>query len=140
MERTLVLIKPHVFYLDFYDRLNATVDIISRYLSTGLVLESIKMLTFTPKTVAEFYCEHLNEPFFQGLAKEMTLDQCVAMILKGENAVQIVREINGATNPAEALPGTLRHKYGVKKKGPRNAVHGSDSPESAAREIEIIFG
>ncbi|MBI2459446.1 MAG: nucleoside-diphosphate kinase [Parcubacteria group bacterium] len=133
------MIKPHVFYLDPSNTLNAMADIIGRYLSTGLMLESIKTLTFTSETAAEFYREHLKERFFPELAEEMTFDQCVAMIFVGENAVQKVREINGVTNPAEALPGTLRHKYGIKKKGPRNAVHGSDSLESAEREIKVIF-
>ena len=140
MEFTLVLIKPHLLYKPEWgdERHNIIIDIINRYAESGLFLRTIKIFSYTEEMIKQFYEEHIGKPFFPELLEEMTSGECVAMIWAGEDAVQRVRKINGATNPAIAEEGTIRHKYGIG--GPKNAVHGSDSPESAKREINIIFG
>ena len=144
MKKTLVLIKPHVFrnFDSFYDSfIRVIVDIQSRYLVLGLKIIAIKDFIITEEFLREFYCEHVDKDFFEiDIIPAMNNERCIAMVLEGENAISSVRSINGATNPAEALKGTIRNIYGVLEKGPNNAVHGSDSLESAEREIKIIFG
>ena len=143
-QKTLVLIKPHVFreFGVFCEHIvQVVVDIQSRYLISGLKITAVKNFTITEKFLREFYHEHVNKGFFtRDIIPAMNNGQCIAMVLEGENAISNVRMISGDTNPAEALPGTIRYLYGIHREGPNNAVHGSDSPESAKREIEIIFG
>jgi nucleoside-diphosphate kinase len=139
---TLALIKNHIFK-DYSDRLHIVLpDILSFYTDYGLFISAIKHFQFTDELLERFYEEHKEKDFFQRDLRPAMIDSfgCIAMIISGKTAVEIVRKINGATNPLEALPGTIRFKYGRKEKGPNNAVHGSDSIESAVREKEIIFG
>ncbi|MBA3047603.1 nucleoside-diphosphate kinase [Patescibacteria group bacterium] len=141
-QRTLALIKPHMFKnINSFGKaiVGAIVDIQSRYLALGMKIVAIKSFAITEEFLREFYHEHVNKPFFErDLVPAMEGGLCIAMVLEDEDAVQKVRAVNGATNPAEAFPGTIRHLYGIHEKGPNNAVHGSDSPESAEREIKIF--
>jgi nucleoside-diphosphate kinase len=140
LEKTLALIKPHVF-IDFQDRgeLEIIANIQGRYLSTGLKITNVMKVVFDKNFVEEFYEEHRGKPFFNELIAAMCLGPGLAIVLEGENAVHTVRAVNGATNPVEAEVGTLRYIYGRKEKGPYNGLHSSDSPESAWREIALIF-
>jgi nucleoside-diphosphate kinase len=98
----------------------------------------MKVVTPVKSKWQEFYAEHASKPFFDGLIEAMTSGISIALVLEGENAVATVRRLNGATKPSKAAPGTIRKLYGTA--GPRNAVHGSDSAESARREIRFFFG
>jgi len=140
LQRTLVLIKPHVF-IDFIESgpLTIIADIQEKYTYRDLKIIRVKKVNFSVELIQSFYKEHSKKPFFLGLIKAMTVGPCLAMVLEGVNAVFKVRGINGATNPKEAKAGTLRHDYGRHEKGPNNGVHGSDSLESAEREVNIIF-
>lgn len=131
MEKTLVLVKP-----DGVKR-NLLGKIISRYENRGLCIENIKMLTPSESLLKKHYEEHLEKPFFKDLLKFMTSGNVVAMIISGENAVEAVRMVNGATDSLKALPGTIRGDFGLDKT--MNLVHGSDSLQSAEREINIWF-
>jgi len=140
VERTLVLIKPQMF-IDHRDVVaNGANAITAYYWAKGLGIVGHFQFRFSVEMATRFYQEHVGKPFFAGLIEAMTCDDCIALIVGGDDAVNKVREINGATDPRKALPGTIRHKYGRMESGPYNAVHGSDSPESAEREIKIIFG
>ncbi len=131
MERTLVLIKPDAF-LKHYSG-----DIIKRYESEGFRIVAMKMMQMTERIAAKHYEEHIGRPYYEDLVGFMTSAPLIAMVLEGENVIARVREINGKTNPAEAAENTLRKLYA--ESGSRNAVHASDSPENAAREIAIFF-
>lgn len=131
-ERTLVLIKPDAFAAKH------TGDIIKHYEDAGLNIRAMKLMKMTDRIASIHYAEHIERPFYPELAEFMTSAPIVAMVLEGENAIALVRELNGATDPKEATEGTIRRLY-AKDKG-ENAVHASDSPESAAREITIFFG
>ncbi|MBR2214237.1 MAG: nucleoside-diphosphate kinase [Selenomonadaceae bacterium] len=130
-EKTLVLIKPDAVAK------NHIGDIIKIYESNGLRVIAAKMMQMTDKLAAKHYVEHIGRPYYEGLVEFMTSAPLVAMVLKGEGAIAKVRELNGKTNPAEAAEGTIRKLYA--ENGSRNAVHASDSPESAAREIPLFF-
>ena len=130
-ERTLVLIKPDAMAK------NVVGDIIKIYEQNDLSVGAIKMLQMTEKTAALHYAEHIGRHYYDELVSFMTSAPIIAMVLKGENAIAKVRKINGKTNPLEADEGTIRKLYA--ENGSRNAVHASDSPESAAREIAIFF-
>ncbi len=142
MEQTLVLIKPHIFRDFGLGRLaeQVIVNIQSKYLVLGLKIIAIKYFIITEEFLRDFYREHVEKLFFGDIMIAMRNGRCIAMVLEGEDAIQKIRDANGATNPAEALGGTIRNLYGILEKGPNNAVHGSDSAESAEREIKIIFG
>lgn len=114
--------------------------IIQEYLNTGLEIERAKILRMDEKSAKEFYKEHDGRPYFEGLIAHTVSGPMFAMILSGKSAINLVRKLNGATNPANAEKGTIRRLYGEPDGGPRNAVHGSDSQESARREIKLIFG
>ncbi|MCX6784738.1 MAG: nucleoside-diphosphate kinase [Candidatus Komeilibacteria bacterium] len=133
LQKTLVIIKPDAVMKD------VATEIIDRYLAKGLTLLERKDLSMTLQRAKEFYSEHAGKFFFEGLVLAMTSWPVVALLLEGEEAVAMVRELNGATIPAEALPGTIRHDF-RSAGGPFNTVHGSDSLVSAAREIALIFG
>lgn len=133
-ERTLVLIKP-----DAMEKM-LRLPIIREYSNKGLAIEKVKTLKMSEYQAKKFYEEHDGKPYFQGLIQHTISGHMVALIISGEDVVKKVRELNGATNPANAERGTIRHLYGEPNGGPRNAVHGSDSPSSAEREIELIFG
>ena len=131
MEKTLVLIKPDAFGK------NHTGDILKIYEAEGLKIVAAKVMQMDKKIAAIHYAEHVEKPFYPDLVEFMTSAPLMALVLGGENAIERVRKINGATNPAKAAEGTIRKLYA--ESVTKNAVHASDSPESAAREIKIFF-
>lgn len=132
VESTLVLIKPDAFKKGY------TGQIITRYEQNGLTLRAMKLMKMTPELAAKHYEEHVAKPFYPELADFMTSAPLVAMVLSGEGAIAKVRELNGATNPEKADKGTIRADFAESMTC--NAVHASDSPASAAREIHVFFG
>ena len=131
MEKTLVLIKPDAV------RGKHIGDIVKIYEEKGLKILAMKMLQMDEKLASKHYEEHIGRPYYDDLMGFMTSRPIIAMVLEGEGAIANVRAINGKTNPAEAAEGTIRKLYAAS--GSRNAVHASDSPENAAREISIFF-
>ena len=131
VERTLSIIKP-----DAVDK-NLIGQIYSRFESNGLRIVAAKMLRLSDEVAGGFYAEHRERPFFPALIEFMTAGPVVVQVLDGEGAVAKNRELMGATNPQEAAAGTIRADFAVSIDA--NAVHGSDSPESAAREIAYFF-
>ena len=132
MDRTLILVKP-----DAFER-NLTGEIIARFERKGLRLAALKMMTVSEDLARAHYAEHEGKPFFEGLLEFITSGPVVAMILEGTDAVVAARQLIGATNPLEAAPGSIRADYALLMA--RNLVHGSDSPQSAAREAALFFG
>ena len=131
MEETLVLIKP-----DGVKR-HICGEILTRYERKGLIIKAMKLLQ-TPKELAqEHYAEHKDKPFFGELVDFITSGPVLAFVLAGKNAVTSVRTINGATNPVDATPGSIRGDYALTMDS--NVVHASDSVDSAAREIHLWF-
>ena len=131
MEKTWVLIKPDAV------RGKHIGDIVKIYEEKGLKILAMKMLQMDEKLASKHYEEHIGRPYYDDLMGFMTSGPIIAMVLEGEGAIANVRAINGKTNPAEAAEGTIRKLYAAS--GSRNAVHASDSPENAAREISIFF-
>lgn len=130
-ERTFVAIKP-----DGVER-GLVGEIIHRFERRGLKLVGLKQMQVTAALAEQHYGEHKGKPFYNGLVGFITSGPIVAMVLEGKNAVALSRQIIGATNPAEAAPGTIRGDLAIDIG--RNVVHGSDSPTSAKREIAIFF-
>ena len=131
MERTLILVKPDAFARGL------TGEILARFERKGLKIVALKHLT-TPRDTAEtHYAEHAEKPFFGELVDFITSGPTLAFVLEGEGAIATCRKTIGATNPADADPGSLRGEFALAM--PNNLVHGSDSPESARREIGIWF-
>jgi len=131
MERSLVLIKP-----DAMERGLAGV-IIGRLQGEGLKLIALKMLRMDKALAERHYAVHKEKPFFKDLVKYITSTPIVAAVFEGEGAVERIRKLMGATDPAKAAPGTIRQDYGLDVQ--RNSTHASDSPENAAKEIAIFF-
>jgi len=131
MERTLILVKP-----DAYAR-RLSGEIIARFERKGLVPVALRVMTMTRELAERHYAEHTSKPFFGELADFITSGPLVAMVLEGPSAVTAARQVIGATNPLEAAPGSIRGDLAIATG--ENLVHGSDSAESAAREIEIFF-
>ncbi|CAI8041044.1 Nucleoside diphosphate kinase [Geodia barretti] len=131
MERTLVLVKP-----DGVQR-GMVGEIISRLERRGIKLVALKMMLVDQALAHRHYGEHEGKPFFQGLVDFITSSPLVAMIWEADDVVEIVRGTMGQTNPKNAAPGTIRGDLGVNIG--RNLVHGSDSPESAQREVALFF-
>ena len=131
IENTLVLIKPDAFSKRY------TGKILTCYEENGLTIKALKLLKMTPELAAKHYAEHIGKVFYDELVGFMTSAPLVAMVLTGEDAISKVRALNGATNPEKAAAGTIRKEYAQSMQ--HNAVHASDSPESAAREIHIFF-
>lgn len=111
--------------------------IVSRIEAVGLTIERMELGMVTPEQAAANYAEHEGKPFYEGLVAYVTSGPVVKMVVSGPDAVVIVRKLMGATNPKEAAPGTIRGDFGLTLDA--NIVHGSDSPESAEREIAIFF-
>ena len=130
-ERTLSIIKP-----DAVDK-NVIGEIIARFEQSGLQIVAAKMLHLSQSQAEGFYAEHKERPFFPALIEFMTSGPVVVQVLEGENAVVKNRELMGATNPQEAEAGTIRADFANSIDA--NAVHGSDSPESAVREVSYFF-
>lgn len=131
MEKTFSIIKPNAI------NKNVIGEIITTFEENGLQIAAAKLTNIPKAQCEEFYAEHKERPFFGELVDFMTSGPVMLMVLKGENAVMRNREIMGATNPAQAAEGTLRKRFGDSMG--ENAVHGSDSKDSAAREIAIFF-
>lgn len=131
MEQTLVLVKP-----DGVQR-GLIGEIISRLERRGLKLAAMKLMRVDDALAGRHYGEHAQRPFFRGLVEFITSAPLVAMVWEAENAVEIVRNTMGATDPGNSAPGTIRGDLGVNIG--RNLVHGSDSAESAGREINLFF-
>ena len=131
VERTLSIIKPDAVAK------NVIGEIVTRFEKAGLQVVAAKMLKLDDEKAGGFYAEHKERPFFGALVDFMTSGPVMVQVLEGENAVLANREIMGATNPADAAAGTLRSDYAASID--ENAVHGSDAPESAAREIAYFF-
>ena len=130
-ERTLSIIKP-----DAVSK-NVVGDIVSRFENAGLKIIAMRMEHLSQERAKGFYAEHDGKPFFKDLVSFMTSGPVVLQVLEGENAIARNRELMGTTNPQEAEPGTIRADFA--KSIDANAVHGSDSPTSAIREIEFFF-
>lgn len=135
VEQTLSIIKPDAA------KKNVIGEIIARFEKAGLVVKQARMMEMTKAQAEEFYAEHKERPFFGELVGFMTSGRCMPMVLEGENAILKNRELMGATNPTKAEPGTIRHDFALPCTDlSANAVHGSDSPASASREIGFFFG
>ena len=131
MEKTLVLIKPDAFGA------NHAGNILKIYEDAGFKLLAAKIMKMTPEIAAKHYAEHIGRPYYPALVDFMTSAPLMALVLGGNDVIKRVRELNGATNPAEAAEGTVRKLFAQNKT--KNAVHASDSPENSAREIQIFF-
>ena len=131
IERTLVLVKP-----DSVAR-GLVGQIIARYAAKGLTLVALELRTISSELAAQHYEEHVGRPYYPGLVEFVTSGPLVAMVLEGERAVGAVRLLNGSTDSAVAAPGTIRGDLSLSNS--RNLVHASDSPETAAHEIDLWF-
>ena len=131
MDRTLILVKPDAFARGL------TGEIIARFERKGLKIVALRSLTVTKELAEQHYAEHSERPFFGELVEFITSGPIVAMVLEGRGAVKAARQVIGATDPLEAATGSIRGDFAVEMG--QNMVHGSDSPESAAREAELFF-
>ena len=131
-ETTFIMVKP-----DGVKR-GLIGEVIGRFERQGLQLTKIRMLTIDEELARRHYAEHLERPFFPELLEFITMGPVVAMEWTGESAVAVARTVMGATDPKKANPGTIRGDLGLAVT--QNIVHGSDSPESAARELKLFFG
>jgi len=130
-EKTLSIIKPDAV------KENHIGEIITRFEKNGLRIAALKLTELTKQQAMQFYAEHKERPFYNDLTDFISSGPVVIMILEGENAIKKNREIMGATDPVQAAKGTLRKDFAHSKE--KNAVHGSDSPESAKKEILFFF-
>ncbi len=131
MERTYCMVKP-----DGVQR-NAVGEIIARFERKGIKIVGLKMMQIPQATAEKHYGEHKDKPFFKDLVDFITSGPVVAMVLEADNVISTVRTMMGATNPKDSVPGTIRGDFGITID--KNVIHGSDSPESAEREIGIFF-
>ncbi|MFC1983207.1 nucleoside-diphosphate kinase [Chloroflexota bacterium] len=131
MERSLVLVKPDAVHAGLGGA------IISRLEGQGLRVLALKMLHVSRDLAGRHYAVHKEKPFFESLVNYITSAPIIAIVFEGERAVERIRKIMGATDPAKAEPGTIRADFGVSIE--RNAVHGSDSVENAEKEIRLFF-
>jgi nucleoside-diphosphate kinase len=131
MERTLILIKPDAFAR------RLTGEIIARFERKGLRLVAMSLMTMSRELAARHYAEHQGKGFYEELVAFITSGPLVAMVLEGEQAVVAARQVIGATDPLQATTGSIRGDFAIEVG--QNMVHGSDSPESAAREVALFF-
>lgn len=131
VERTLSIIKPDAV------QKNVIGEIVSRFEKAGLKVIASRMARLTEAEAQGFYAEHEGKPFYNDLVTYMTSGPVIVQVLEGEGAIAKNRELMGATNPKDAAPGTIRADFADSIDA--NAVHGSDSPESAAREVSYFF-
>jgi nucleoside-diphosphate kinase len=131
VERTFFMVKP-----DAVSR-RLVGEIVTRVERRGFTIRGMKLIQVTRALAAEHYAEHQGKPFYDGLVEFITSGPAVAMVIEGPAAVSTVRTMMGATNPLDSAPGTIRGDHALEIG--ENVVHGSDSPESAAREISIYF-
>jgi nucleoside-diphosphate kinase len=132
MQRTLFIVKPDAVERDLIGRILAHVE------AAGFRVVEARMQTLDRELAGQFYAEHLGKPFFPDLIGYMTSGRVLLVCLEREDAVAKLREVVGATDPAQAAPGTVRKLFGVSKQ--KNSVHASDSPASAEREVKLFFG
>ena len=132
MSRTLILVKPDAFQRAL------TGEVIARFERKGLRIAALKTMRADEEIANEHYAEHAEKPFFGELVDFIISAPTLALVLEGESAISVVRTTMGATNPTDAAPGTIRGDLALAM--PNNLVHGSDSPESARREIVLWFG
>ena len=131
METTLVLLKPDTVQRGLVGTITTRLE------STGLKIVGMKLMLLSNDLAERHYAEHVGKPFFKGLVSFITSGPIVAMALEGDGAISIVRKTMGATNPVDSDPGSIRGDYATDIG--RNLVHGSDSPESAARELAPVL-
>jgi len=131
-ERTLVLVKPDAVRRGFAG------EIVARFERRGLTMRAAKLVRVSRDLAERHYAEHAEKPFFGELVDFITSGETLALVLEGEGAIAVVRTTMGATNPAQAAPGTIRGDLALSM--PDNLVHGSDAPETAEREIALWFG
>ena len=131
MERTLIIVKP-----DGVQR-GLIGNIITRFEQRGLKFVGLKLIQITPELAEQHYGVHKGKPFYPGLVKYITSGPVVVGVVEGPKAISIVRTTMGATNAAEAIPGTIRGDYALEIGF--NIIHGSDGPETAAQEINLFF-
>jgi nucleoside-diphosphate kinase len=130
-ERTLILVKPDAFARGL------TGEIVARFERKGLKIAALKLMQVTEDLAKEHYAEHDGKPFFGELVEFITSGPIVAMVLDGESAIKAARQVIGATNPLEATTGSIRGDFAIEVG--KNMVHGSDSPDSGAREAGLFF-
>ena len=131
MSRTLILVKPDAFAR------NLTGEIIARFERKGLRIAALRRMTMDRQLAEQHYAEHDGKPFFEELVSFITSGPLVALVLEGQDAVKAARQVIGATNPLEAAPGSIRGDFALEVG--QNMVHGSDSAESAEREVNLFF-
>jgi nucleoside-diphosphate kinase len=131
MDRTLILVKPDAFAR------RLTGEVLARFERKGLTIVAMKHMTVERDLAERHYDEHREKPFFGELVEFITGGPLVALVLEGHEAVTAARQVIGATNPLEAAPGSIRGDYGLEVQ--TNLVHGSDSLQSATREIGLFF-
>ena len=131
MDRTLILVKPDAFGRGL------TGELIARFERKGLRIAALKRMQLERELAERHYEEHREKPFFSELVEFITSGPLVAMVLEGHEAVAAARQVIGATNPLEAAPGSIRGDFALEVQ--TNLVHGSDSPESADRELALFF-
>lgn len=131
MQKTLVLLKPDIV------RRNLIGQVLAIYEANGLTIEALERVTAKPEQVRQHYIEHVGKPYYEGLIATLADQPLVAVILAGEKAIERVRLINGATDPAQASPDSIRGRFSPSIK--ENSVHASDSIKSAERELSIWF-
>lgn len=131
MERTLIIVKPEGVQRGIVG------NVITRLEQRGLKLVGLKLMHITPELAETHYGVHKGKPFFNGLVKHITSSPVVVGVVEGPKAISVVRTTMGATNAAEAIPGTIRGDYALEIGF--NIIHGSDGPETAAQEINLFF-
>ncbi|HSJ57722.1 MAG TPA: nucleoside-diphosphate kinase [Anaerolineae bacterium] len=131
MERTLVIIKPDAVQRGLIG------PILTRLERRGLRLAALKLVQITPELAARHYAVHQGKPFYEPLVQFITSAPVVVAVVEGRNAIEVVRNTMGATNPTQANPGTIRGDFGIEVG--RNLIHGSDGPDTAAFEIPLFF-
>src|SRR5947209_12032777 len=131
MERTLILVKPDAFAR------NLTGEIIARFERKGLRLVALRLMTMARELAERHYAEHEGKSFYEELVGFITSGPLVAMVLEGPSSIEAARQVIGVTNPLQATTGSIRGDYAISVG--QNMVHGSDAPESAAREVALFF-
>ena len=131
MEHTLMIVKPDAVQRGLIG------EIINRFERRGLRIVALKLIQIDKALARRHYAIHEGKPFYEPLIRYITSSPVVVMVLEGNNAIEIARRTMGATNPAEAAPGTIRSDFGLEIG--RNLVHGSDGPETAAFEVPLFF-
>jgi len=131
MERTFAMVKP-----DGVQR-GLVGEVVGRFEKKGIKIAALKLMWITQELAEKHYAEHIGKPFFVDLVRFITSGPVVAMVLEGDKVIAMVRTMMGATNPADSAMGTIRGDFGMTID--KNIIHGSDSPESAVREINLFF-